>query len=82
MPENIKVSIFEISCKEMKEYLSEKYQSLQKNLIDMIAKKAKSEAQSIFQGFKQMELNLKESPKDIEKLTDIKDYIGNLPMEL
>lgn len=42
LPENIKVSVFEISCKEMKEYLSEKYQNLQKNLIDMIAKKAKS----------------------------------------
>jgi len=49
--------------------LSEKYQILQKNLIDMIAKKAKSEAQNIFQGFKQMERNLKETPKDIEKLT-------------
>jgi dynein heavy chain len=59
--------------------LSEKYQTLQKNLIDMIAKKAKSEAQNIFQGFKQMERNLKESPKDIEKLTEIREYIGNLP---
>lgn len=49
----------------MKEYLSEKYQNLEKNLIDMIAKKAKSEAQSIFQSFKQMERNLKETPKDI-----------------
>jgi dynein heavy chain len=57
--------VFEISCKEMKEYLSEKYQNLQKNLIDMIAKKAKSEAQNIFQGFKLMERNLKESPKDV-----------------
>lgn len=54
LPEVIKVSIFQISCKEMKEFLSEKYQNLQKNLIDMIAKKAKSEAQTIFQGFKQM----------------------------
>lgn len=55
---------------------------MQKNLIDMIAKKAKSEAQSIFQGFKQMERNLKESPKDIEKLTEIREYIGNLTIEL
>ena len=48
----------------------------------MIAKKAKSEAQNIFQGFKQMERNLKESPKDIEKLTEIREYIGNLPAQL
>ena len=56
----------------MKEFLSEKYQNLQKNLIDMIAKKAKSEAQTIFNSFQQMELKLKEAPKDIEKLTDQK----------
>jgi hypothetical protein len=42
LPENIKVSFFEISCKEMKELLSEKYTTLQKNLIGMISKKAKS----------------------------------------
>lgn len=66
----------------MKEFLSEKYQNLQKNLIDMIAKKAKSEAQTIFNSFQQMELKLKESPKDIEKLTEIREYIANLPSEL
>ena len=42
LPENIKVSFFEISCKEMKELLSEKYTTLHKNLIGMISKKAKS----------------------------------------
>ena len=55
---------------------------MQKNLIDMIAKKAKSEAQTIFTNFQQMELQLKDIPKDIEKLTDIRDYISNIPMEL
>lgn len=38
----------------MKELLSEKYTTLQKNLIDMIAKKAKSEAQTMFNSFQQM----------------------------
>jgi len=82
LPENIQVSVFEISCKEMKEFLSEKYQNLTKNLIDMIAKKAKSEAQAIFSSFQMMELKLKDIPKDIEKLTDIKDYIASMPMEM
>jgi len=82
LPENIQVSVFEISCKEMKEFLSEKYQNLTKNLIDMIAKKAKSEAQAIFSRFQMMELKLKDIPKDIEKLTDIKDYIASMPMEM
>jgi dynein heavy chain len=82
LPENIQVSVFEISCKEIKEFLSEKYQTLIKNLIDMIAKKAKSDSQTIFSNFQMMEMKLKEKPADIEKLTDIKDYIGNLSTEM
>jgi dynein heavy chain len=54
LPENIKVSFFEISCKEMKELLSEKYTTLQKNLIGMISKKAKSESQTLFNSFAMM----------------------------
>ena len=80
LPESIQVSVFEINCKEIKEFLSEKYQTLTKNLIDMIAKKAKSDSQTIFNTFQQMEMRLKEKPQDIEKLTDIKDYISNMPM--
>lgn len=48
----------------------------------MIAKKAKTDSQTIFNTFQQMEMKLKEKPADIEKLTDIKDYIGNMPTEM
>lgn len=48
----------------------------------MIAKKAKSDSQAIFNTFQQMEMKLKQKPADIEKLTDIKDYIGNMPTEM
>ena len=51
LPETIKVSVFEISCKQMKQLLSEKYTTLQKNLIGMISKKAKSESQTLFNSF-------------------------------
>lgn len=65
LPEVINISIFEIKCNEIKEFLSEKYQNLTKNLIDMIAKKAKSDSQTIFSIFQQMEMKLKEKPGDI-----------------
>lgn len=51
LPETIKVSVFEISCKQMKQLLSEEYTTLQKNLIGMISKKAKSESQTLFNSF-------------------------------
>lgn len=54
LPETIHVSVFEINCREIKEFFSEKYQTLTKNLIDMIAKKAKSDSQTLFSTFQQM----------------------------
>ena len=47
----------------MKELLSEKYITLQKNLIGMISKKAKSESQQLFNSFTIMEQKLKEEPQ-------------------
>lgn len=66
----------------MKELLSDKYTTLQKNLIGMISKKAKSEGQVLFNSFTLMEQKLKEQLQEIEKLADIKDYIATLPMEM
>jgi dynein heavy chain len=79
LPEKIQVSFFEINCKEMKETLAEKYQTLQKNFIDMIAKRARFQAQAIFNDFQQIQNKIREHPTNIEKLTDIRDYINNLP---
>jgi hypothetical protein len=39
----------------MKETLAEKYQTLQKNFIDMIAKRARFQAQAIFNDFQQIQ---------------------------
>jgi dynein heavy chain, axonemal len=82
LPSKIQVSFFEISCQEMKEYLSEKYQSLEKNLIGMIAKKARVQSQALFNSYQVIMNKVKETPNDIEKLTEIEEYITNLPNEL
>lgn len=48
----------------------------------MIAKRARFQAQAIFNDFQQIQNKIKEQPANIEKLTDIKEYIGNLPTEM
>lgn len=62
--------------------MAEKYQTLQKNFIDMIAKRARYQAQAIFNDFQQIQNKIRENPNSIEKLTDIKDSINSLPGEM
>lgn len=49
----------------------------------MIAKRAKQATHSIFNQFNAIQNKVKEVPQDIEKLTEIREYMNNvLPTEL
>ena len=82
IPENIHVSCFNIQCTEILIYLTDKYVSLRKNLINLIAKRARESTHQLFNTFEAIKLKIGEQPKDIEKLTEIKEYMANLPQEL
>lgn len=82
IPENIHVSIFNIQCTDLLSYLLDKYSNLRKNLINLIAKKARESTHHLFNEFESIKAKISETPKDIEKLTEIKDIIQNLPIEL
>jgi len=79
IPENIHVSMFNIQCNDLLIYLTDKYSN---NLIDLIAKKARESTHQLFNIFKGIKTRISEVPKDIENLTEIKDYISNLPNDL
>ena len=82
IPEEIHVSCFMISCEGLLAILKNKYEALQKNLTDLIAKRARENTQSIFNKFNQIQAQLKTTPKDIEGLTRLKEFIANVPNEL
>ena len=48
IPETVHVSIFEIHLKETLNLLEERYQQLSKNLVDVIAKRAKDASSKLF----------------------------------
>lgn len=74
--------MFQVQCKEIKLYLCEKYAMMSKLLLDMIAKRARKHTMDIFQEYQRIQAKMKESPSDIEKLTEIKEFMQNLPAEI
>ena len=82
IPEEVHVSCFLINCRELLLMLTNKYEQLKKNLIDLIAKRARSETQRIWAKIIEMQEKVKEQPADIESLTNLKKYIQDVPNEL
>ncbi|CAD8156782.1 unnamed protein product [Paramecium pentaurelia] len=82
IPDIVEVSIFQVQCREIKMYLCEKYSMISKLLVDMIARKARKKTMEIFQDYQRIQNKIKENPNNIEKLTDIKEFMQNLPNEV
>ena len=82
IPQKMHVSVFQVETNEISDYLCEKYYTLSKNLIDMIAKRARSHTQAIFNQFMQIQNKIREVPSDIEKLVEMKEYMELIPSEL
>ena len=82
IPEEIQVSCFVVSCKDLLHILITKYETLQKNLTDLIAKRARESTQAIFIQFNQIQAQVKTTPKDIEGLTRLKEYISDIPNKI
>lgn len=82
IPEFVQVSFFQVQMKEILAYLCEKYFQLQKNLTNLIAKRAKQSTITLFNQFQQIKNKIREVPKNIEQLTEIREYMTATPQEL
>ncbi|OMJ85153.1 hypothetical protein SteCoe_13621 [Stentor coeruleus] len=82
IPETIRVSCFEVHCKEVRNTLAGKHVSFVKHLIEMIAQKARDATVKMLEEFRKMHREISKPPKDIEELTEIKDYISRVPVEI
>jgi dynein heavy chain len=82
IPETIRVSCFEVHCKEVRSTLAGKHINFVKYLIEMIAQKARDGTVKMLEEFRKMHREISKPPKDIEELTEIKDYISRVPVEI
>lgn len=82
IPDDILISIFKVSCKEIRNKLAQKHIQIAQDEIELIAKWAKINANNIIAVFEKMNLKIEGHPKDIEELTALKDYMGSVPNEI
>lgn len=82
MPDSVQVGFFRVNCKEITTLLTGKYLMLSKGLIDIMAKRVKNTTLQLYDSIQEVKLKVNEPPKDIEKLTDIKEYMQQVPILL
>lgn len=82
MPKSIQVSIFQINCEDTVKFLANKYERICELLKEIIAKRAKSQSTELFKKLKEIKDKIKNKPDNIEKLTEITDYMEVVPVEL
>ena len=76
------VSIFKVSCKEIRNKLVEKHLKIARDEILLIARRAKAAANDILAQFAKINMKIEGHPKDIEELTALKDYMASIPNEI
>ena len=79
IPEEIQVSFFIVNCYDLTKILSGKYSEIVDNLTNLIVKRAKDSTLSIYNTFNDIQMRIKEVPKNIEELTALNEFIENIP---
>ena len=82
IPETIRVSCFEINCREVRNTLSGKHSTFVKLITDQIGSIAKETTNTLLENFKKMQRDISKAPKDVEELTEIKQMIERIPMDI
>jgi len=82
IPEFIEVSYFKINCKEIRNTLANKHASIAAEQIELIAKMAKRMSNQTMEDFDKINLKIESTPKDIEELSTIKEFMENVPNEI
>jgi len=82
IPESVNVSYFKVNCKEIRKLFVGKHSSIVEKEIKQIANRARDMNSELSLHFEEMESKIRKVPSTIEELTDIKDYMAALPIEI
>lgn len=82
IPETVRVSCFEVHCKEVRNTLAGRHTLFVKQITELIALRSRDKNATLLENFRKMHREINKPPKDIEELTEIKDLISRVPMEI
>jgi dynein heavy chain len=69
--------MFRVDSKDIIKKLSSIYTNVQKQLVELIAKRAKTQTNVIYEKYNEIQNDLRKNPPDIESLTKLKEMIAN-----
>lgn len=82
IPDNIIVSMFQINVGTIRDVIAAKHTWIAEQEIELIAKMAKRMANTTIDAFFKINDKINSSPKDIEELSQIRDFMQSVPGEV
>lgn len=82
IPESVSVSMFQINCKDIRNFYAGKFQQIVEKEIKLIQQKAKDETHKLQAKFGEITNKINTVPKTIDELTDTKKYISEIGVQI
>uniref|UniRef100_A0A0G4F0A6 Dynein heavy chain 1, axonemal n=1 Tax=Chromera velia CCMP2878 TaxID=1169474 RepID=A0A0G4F0A6_9ALVE len=82
IPETCDVGIFQVVCRDIRKFLAGKLTQVASLLQDVLAARMKENSANVLDHFAKIHVKLKQQPENIEALSDLKDYLGKVPIEV
>ncbi|NWT16478.1 DYH1 protein, partial [Vireo altiloquus] len=82
LPNSITIGLFEVRIEHTRHDLSDKHKALATAMLDMLAKTLHSQVQKICEAYEAVSVKMHEKPKNIEELTELRDWLKGVPEQL
>ncbi|CAK9050373.1 Dynein axonemal heavy chain 1 (Axonemal beta dynein heavy chain 1) (Ciliary dynein heavy chain 1) (mDHC7) [Durusdinium trenchii] len=82
IPESVVIGLYEVSCHEIRKSFAGKHRKIQELLLDMLLTRFRDGAQEIVDGYSGIFSQLRKTPKDIEEVANMREYIATIPAEI
>lgn len=79
IPSYVIIGPFWVACEQVRQTLSKKRKTLANSVLELLAKKLRSQADQVCEEFKVISRKLYDKPNGIEELTDQREYMKTLP---
>lgn len=82
IPDSVNVSMFQINCKDIRNFYAGKFQQIVEKEIKLIQQKGKDETHKISAKFQEITAKINSMPKNIDELTDTKKFISEIGVQI
>lgn len=82
IPDSVNVSMFQINCKDIRNFYAGKFQQIVEKEIKLIQQKSKDETHKIAAKFAEITSKINAVPKNIDELTDTKKFISEIGVQI